>query len=75
MQKFVGALVLLLLILHQDVWFWRDGTLVFGFLPVGLFFHAMISIAASGVWLLATRCCWPSELVNGELADEGETSL
>ncbi|MEO1497326.1 MAG: DUF3311 domain-containing protein [Planctomycetota bacterium] len=61
MQKLVGGLVLLLLIVHQDFWWWTDDTLVFGFLPIGLFFHACISIAASVTWFLATRHCWPSD--------------
>ena len=55
----IGALVLLLLILHQDNWFWDDDTLVFGFLPIGLFWHACLSIAASLVWWLATHIAWP----------------
>ena len=53
------ALVLLLLILHQDNWLWSDGTLVFGFLPIGLVWHAGISIAASITWFLATKLAWP----------------
>ena len=63
MQKIVWGLVLLLLILHQDVWFWESDTLVFGFLPIGLFFHACISsVAASVTWFLATKHCWPTDL-------------
>jgi hypothetical protein len=52
-------LVLILLILHQDNWFWTDGTLVLGFLPIGLFWHACISLAAAGTWFLATKIAWP----------------
>lgn len=62
MHQVVWGLVLLLLVLHQDVWFWEDRTLVFGFLPVGLFFHACISVAASVTWFLATKHCWPADL-------------
>ncbi len=51
--------VLLLLVLHQDNWFWNDGTLVFGFLPIGLFWHALISIGASMTWFMATQIAWP----------------
>jgi len=58
----VWALVALLIVLHQDFWFWRDGTLVFGFIPVGLFYHACLSIAASLTWLLATLFAWPAEI-------------
>ena len=55
----IAALVVALLILHQDNWFWTDDTLVFGFMPIGLFYHACISIAASATWLLATKLAWP----------------
>lgn len=55
----IAALVLLLLIAHQDNWFWTDKTLVFGFLPIGLFWHACISIAAAATWWLATCIAWP----------------
>jgi len=55
----IAGLVLLLLILHQDNWFWNDGTLLFGFVPIGLFWHACISIAASATWYLATKIAWP----------------
>lgn len=55
----IGGLVILMLIVHQDNWFWNDNTLVFGFMPIGLFWHACISIAASATWFLATRLAWP----------------
>jgi hypothetical protein len=45
--------------LHQDYWFWTNKTLVFGILPMGLFWHICISIAATLLWLLATRIAWP----------------
>lgn len=62
MQAVVWTLVVLLMILHQDYWYWEDKTLVFGFLPIGLFYQACISIAASVTWLLATKHCWPEDL-------------
>ncbi len=74
MHKLVWGLVLLLLILHQDVWFWKDDTLVFGFMPIGLFYHAMISIGASITWFLATKHCWPTELDETAEASAEEVS-
>lgn len=51
-----------LYILHQDIWFWRSTRLVFGFIPIGLFYHGCFSVAASLVmWLLVTYA-WPSHL-------------
>ena len=51
-----------LYILHQDIWFWRSSYLVFGFIPIGLFYHGVFSIAAAFLmWLLVTFA-WPSHL-------------
>ena len=52
-----------LYVLHQDIWFWRTARpLVFGFLPVGLFYHACFSVAASLLmWLLVAQA-WPAHL-------------
>jgi len=61
MKYVVWGLVLLLLVLHQDNWFWEDDTMVFGFMPIGLFFHACISLAAAATWYLGTRFAWPVE--------------
>ena len=62
MKYVVGGLVVLLLILHQDNWFWDRPTLIFGFMPVGLLYHAGISVAACIVWYLAIKFCWPHHL-------------
>lgn len=55
--------VAVLYVLHQDIWFWRTARpLVFGFMPIGLAYHAAFSVAASIVlWLLVTYA-WPSHL-------------
>lgn len=53
MKRLVWILVMMLVILHQDFWFWESETLVFGFMPIGLFYHACISIAAGIVWFFA----------------------
>lgn len=52
-----------LYVLHQDIWFWRTARpLVFGFVPIGLAYHAAFSVAAALVlWLLVTFA-WPSHL-------------
>jgi hypothetical protein len=51
-----------LYILHQDIWFWRSSYLVFGFVPIGLFYHGLFTIAVSLLmWLLVTYA-WPSHL-------------
>jgi hypothetical protein len=59
MKHLVWTLLILLVVLHQAGWFRDDPTLVFGFLPAALAYHAGISLAAAGVWWLATRYAWP----------------
>ncbi len=60
MKRIVYGLIVLLVILHQDFWWWDDSeTLVLGFIPIGLAWHAGISIAAGICWALAVKFCWP----------------
>jgi len=54
--------VALLYVLHQDIWFWRSSYLVFGFIPIGLFYQGCFSVAAALLmWLLVTFA-WPAHL-------------
>ena len=62
MKIVVWGLVVLLLVLHQDNWLWDNDTLVFGFVPMTLLFHAGISVAAGMTWFLATKFAWPTYL-------------
>ncbi|MFQ5494183.1 MAG: DUF3311 domain-containing protein [Phycisphaerae bacterium] len=63
MKWFVYGLIALLAIAHQDFWFWDDSeTLVLGFLPIGLAYHAGVSLAAGLLWALAVRYCWPADV-------------
>ena len=56
-------LVVVFYLLHQDVWFWRTARpLVFGFIPIGLFYHACYSVGASLLMWLLVKYAWPSEL-------------
>ena len=55
--------VALLYALHQDFWFWREARpLVFGFLPVGLFYHVAYTLACSALMWLLVRRHWPAHL-------------
>jgi hypothetical protein len=61
--KWVLALmVLVVYALHQDVWNWHDKTLVFGFLPKGLFYHAGYAVLASLMMWVLVRCAWPEHI-------------
>ena len=52
--------------LHQDIWFWREARpFVFGFLPVGLFYHAVFTIASSELMMLLVKYAWPAHLERG----------
>jgi hypothetical protein len=58
--------ILALYAAHQDIWFWRSARpLVFGFLPVGLAYHALYCIAAAGLMWVLTRVAWPAHLDEG----------
>jgi hypothetical protein len=49
--------------LHQDIWFWRTPyPLVFGFIPIGLFYQGCFSVAAALLMWLLVRHAWPSHL-------------
>lgn len=61
-SKWIWIAVVILIIAHQDNWLWENDTLVLGFIPIGLFFHACISVAASLTWFFATRFAWPSDV-------------
>lgn len=58
----IAGLVILLIVLHQDVWNWDSRALVFGFIPLTLFYQVCISIGASATWYLATIIAWPEDL-------------
>jgi hypothetical protein len=58
-----ALIVVVLYLLHQDLWFWDTATpVVFGIFPIGLFYHvAYTLVTALILWLLVSRH-WPSEL-------------
>ena len=58
-----------LALLHQDFWWWDDATLLCGFLPIGLAYHALFTIVAATVWALAVKYAWPAELEEEPQAD------
>jgi len=46
--------------LHQDFWNWTSARpLIFGFLPVGLLYHALYTLGAAGIMALLVRVAWP----------------
>ena len=55
-------LIAVMYALHQDIWFWRTPSVVFGILPIGLFYHAVYTLATSLLLWLLIRLIWPSHL-------------
>jgi hypothetical protein len=64
------------LVLRHDYWFWNTPyPLLFGFLPVGLWWQGVVSILAAVLMALVVRFAWPQELEDEALdAEEHRTS-
>ena len=62
MRKLVLVFGIVLFVLHQDFWNWTNDRLIFGFVPIGLAYHALYSIAAAMLWAYAIRVAWPEDL-------------
>ena len=61
--KILALAIIALYVLHQDVWFWRTAhPLIFGIIPIGLFYHACFSVAASLLMWVLVKYAWPSHL-------------
>jgi hypothetical protein len=64
--------VVALYFLHQDFWYWRSAyPLVFGFVPIGLFYQGCFSVAASLLMWMLVKFAWPGHLER-ELGDSSE---
>lgn len=62
-MKYLLALwVVVVIALHQDFWNWTNKSLVFGFLPRGLAYHAGYSLLAAVTMWLMVRYLWPTDL-------------
>lgn len=69
--KYVILLLALILgALHQDFWNWDNDYNVFGFMPVGLFYHACYSLVAATLWVFAIKFAWPKDLVEWAEKDD-----
>lgn len=61
----ITVLVLAIYVLHQDFWNWKNAEpLVFGFLPIGLAYHAGYSIVCAVLMGILVRLAWPKHLEN-----------
>lgn len=66
--------IVVMVVLHQDFWLWKNKSLVFGFLPVGLAYHVCYSILASIVMTILVLFAWPKHLeqLDKETSDSHE---
>jgi hypothetical protein len=66
-------LVLAVYALHQDFWNWTKAEpLIFGFLPIGLAYHAGYSILAAITMAVLVKFAWPKHLENVQPQDGAE---
>lgn len=55
--------IIALVVLHQDFWNWRSARpFIFGFLPIGLFYHVCYTLSVSVLMWIMIRHFWPSHL-------------
>ena len=60
---FLTFIFLLVLFLRHDYWNWdTPGYLLFGFLPVGLWWQALVTVFASIMMFLMVNLAWPAHL-------------
>jgi hypothetical protein len=72
-RKFsLSLLVAAVFLLHQDFWNWGQAEpFVFGFLPLGLAYHAAYAVLAAILMALLVKFFWPADLdrLESELGD------
>ena len=68
-------LAAIIYLLHQDFWNWKKAEpLIFGFLPIGLAYHAGYSILAAVTMAILVKFAWPSHLESVESAEGVSTT-
>lgn len=74
MKKFfIFLLIAAVYVAHQDFWNWRTAEpMVFGFLPIGLAYHAAYSIAAAIMMAILVKFAWPKGLDEQEKENSGK---
>ncbi|PWU12715.1 MAG: hypothetical protein C5B50_20840 [Verrucomicrobia bacterium] len=60
---FLTLLISAVYLVHQDCWNWKiSDPLIFGFLPIGLAYHAGYSILCAILMAILVKFAWPSHL-------------
>ena len=69
----IPALLFAVFLLHQDGWNWdKSDPLVFGFLPIGLAYHAGYCVLAALAMLVIVKFAWPAHLDRMESGPDDE---
>lgn len=68
MKIVLALLVAVVFVLHQDIWNWKDKTLLFDFLPVGLAYHAGYALLCAVTMAILVKFAWPRDLDESEEA-------
>ena len=71
-HRWVWLGVLILFVLHQDLWLWAEADLWVGPLPAGLAYHAGYSVVVAFFWLAVVRFAWPTALDDPAPGDSHE---
>lgn len=62
MRNLVIVFFVVLTVLHWDWWLWDSERLLWGFMPTGLAYQALISLLAVAGWAAAVFFAWPKHL-------------
>ena len=62
MRLILTAAIVAMIALHQDIWNWPFATPFLLGLPVGLWYHALYTLAAAGLMATLVRHLWPHDL-------------
>ena len=62
-RALLTLLVVIFAALHQDFWLWTEARpLLFGLIPVGLFYHICYTAGVAAIMWLLVRYAWPAHL-------------
>lgn len=61
MKAFVYPALVVLYLLHNDLWYWDDTRLIAGF-PIGLLYHVAYCIVTTLLLLLLIKYAWPARV-------------
>ena len=67
MKWVLGLLIAALIVIHQDLWAWPQAEpLVGGYMPEGLWYHALFCVLSSVMLAILVLVAWPAHLEGAE---------